>query len=90
MSNKIEKAADGYLAHGPLTMKGITREITIPFKILGTIQDPWGNTRIGAEGGLTINRQDFGVKWNQNLDAGGVVVGNEVKIELDTEFIKQK
>lgn len=90
VSNKIEKTADGYIARGTLTMRGVSKEIALPFKILGKIQDPWGNTRMGTEGGLTINRQDFGVKWNQNLDAGGVVVGNEVKIELDAEFIKQK
>lgn len=89
VSDKIEKKGDGYLARGMLTIKGVSKEIVLPFKILGTIQDSRGNTRMGTEGGLTINRQDFGVKWSKTLDSGGMVAGNEVKIMIDAEFIKQ-
>jgi polyisoprenoid-binding protein YceI len=89
-SSKIEKK-DGILyITGNLTMHGVTKELTFPFSILGTTNDPWGNFRMGAEAGLELNRQDFGLAWNKALETGGLVVGNEVKIELNIEAVKQK
>ena len=58
------------------------------FNFKGFIVDPWGNKRFGAEASLVINRQDFGVKWNKTLDGGGLLVGNDVTIELEVEAIK--
>ncbi len=89
-SKRVEKKGDGYRLVGDLTMHGVTREVAMPFKILGKIKDPWGNTRIGAEASLTLDRRDYGLKYAKKIDAGGLVVGNEVKIELNVEAVKQK
>jgi len=88
-STRIEKTGDSYIAHGPLTIRGVSKEVALPFKISGTAKDPWGKTRLGAQAGLTINRQDFGVSWNKKLDGGGVLIGDEVKIDLAVEAVKQ-
>jgi len=88
-STSIEKTDDGYIAHGPLTIHGVSKDIALPFKIAGTIKDPSGKTRLGAQAGLTIIRQDFGLTYNKMLDGGGLVVGNEVKIDLAVEAVKQ-
>jgi len=89
-SKRVEKKGDGYRLVGDLTMHGVTREVAMPFKILGKIKDPWGNTRIGAEASLTLDRRDYGLKYAKKIDAGGLIVGNEVKIELNVEAVKQK
>lgn len=89
-STKIAKTEQGYSMTGNLTIKDVTKEITFPFSLNGFVIDPWGNRRFGAEGTLTINRQDFNVKWNKALDGGGLVVGNEVEISLAIEGIKAK
>jgi len=86
-SKKIEKKGDAYIAHGDLSIRGVTKEVSLPFEVKGPIKDPWGNNRIGVNGEMTINRHDYGVSWNKTLDAGGVVVGDEVKIVIKSEFI---
>jgi len=88
-SKRILKEKDGYVAVGDLTMRGVTREIRIPFHILGKVTDPWGNTRIGVEASLKLNRHDYGISWSQTLDNGGLVVGDEVKIDLNIEAVKK-
>lgn len=88
-SSKIEKKGDGFAMTGTLTMHGVSKEIAIPFNILGTIKDPQGKFRMGAEGSLTINRQDYGVSWSKALETGGLVVGNDVIIDLSIEAVKQ-
>ncbi len=87
-SKKFSKSGDGFICTGILTMHGIYKEIEIPFKILGKIKDPWGKERIGVEASLKLNRQDFGISWSKTLDNGGLVVGNEVQIDLSAEFVK--
>ena len=87
VSSKIEKTDDGLIAHGKLTMHGVTKVIAIPFEIAGPIAGPWGKTRMGVEASITIDRKDFGITWNKLLDSGGLTVGNEVKIELNIEAI---
>ncbi|HXF04521.1 MAG TPA: YceI family protein [Blastocatellia bacterium] len=89
VSKRIEKRGADYVCIGTLTIRGVSREVAIPFTITGKVKDQRGNTRIGVEASLTINRQDFGVTWNRALDAGGVVVGNDVKIELNIEAINR-
>lgn len=89
-SSKIVKKGNGFEALGKLTIRNVTKEVRIPFSLNGPVKDPWGNTRIGIEGGLTINRQDYGVSWSKALDNGGLVVGNDVKIELVIEAIQAK
>jgi len=89
-SSKVEKTKDGYKAHGTLTMRGVSKEIELPFKVKGPIKDNWGNTRIGVKASTVINRQDYGVKWDKTLDTGGLIAGNDVTILIDAEFIKAK
>ena len=86
-SKKVLKTKDGFKVTGPLTMRGKTKEVDIPFKVLGPVTDPWGNERLGIEGGLTINRRDWGISWSKTLDKGGLVVGNDVDIVLTVEAI---
>ena len=88
-STQVEPRGEGYVCRGTLTMRGVSKEIEIPFAILGKIQDPWGKTRIGIEGGLTINRRDYGISWSKVMDGGGLVVGDDVKILLNVEAIQQ-
>ncbi|MDG5468769.1 YceI family protein [Deltaproteobacteria bacterium IMCC39524] len=76
--------------NGELTLHGETRTVTLDVEEFSpTITDPWGNTRRGASASATINRKDFGLTWNKALEAGGVVVGEEVRISLEVELIKE-
>lgn len=89
-STGIEPAGDKYLLKGNLTMRGVTREISIPLTFNGPITDPWGNIRAGFEGSTVINRQDWGISWSKTLDTGGLVVSDEVTIEISIEGIQKK
>ncbi|MEW5917926.1 MAG: YceI family protein, partial [Gemmatimonadota bacterium] len=73
---------------GDLTIRGTTREIVLDVTNEGRGNDPWGNERIGFRASGKLNRQDFGLKWNVALEAGGVTVGDEVKISLDVEIMR--
>lgn len=88
-SRRVEKQGDDYLLTGPLSMHGVTKEISIPFKYSGKIKDLMGNMRIAVEGSVTINRRDWGVSYSKVIDNGGLVAGNEVKIDLDIEAVKK-
>jgi polyisoprenoid-binding protein YceI len=85
-----KKTGDNYTAVGDLTLLGVTKEMTLVGTFNGVAQDPWGNTRAGFTATGTINRKDFGMKFSELLDKGGMVVGDEVKINLDIEVIKEK
>lgn len=89
-STKAEKTDNGYVAHGTLTMHGVSKKVDLAFKVNGPIIDPWGKTRIGVEASTEINRHDFGVSWSKTLDSGGLVVGNEVEITINAEFVLAK
>lgn len=83
--------ADGKPAKiiGELTIRGQTKMVTLVVEDFShVVIDPWGNTRRGASASTTINRKDFGLTWNKALEAGGVVVGDEVRITLEVELIK--
>ncbi len=74
---------------GDLTIHGTTNTVTLKVEDFSqTVVDPWGNTRRGASASTTINRKDYGLSWNKALEAGGVVVGEEVRINLEVELIK--
>ncbi len=88
-SKRIEKKGDKMIAVGDLTLHGVTREIEIPFEFGGKIVDPWGKTRIALEGSATLDRTQFGLKWSKTMDNGGLMVGNEIKIALSVEAVKQ-
>jgi len=85
-----KKTGEGYTAIGDLTLRGVTKEITLTGNFNGTTKDPWGNTRAGFNAEGKLNRKDFGMVWNKTLDSGGLVVGDEVQIRLDIECIKAK
>lgn len=85
-----KKTGATYTAVGDLTIKGVTKEITLLGTFNGVARDPWGNTRAGFSAEGTINRQDFGVKFSKLLDNGGLMVGNDITITLEIEVIKQK
>ena len=75
---------------GDLTIRDVTREVELEVEDFSqTVVDPWGNTRRGASASTQINRSDYGLTWNKALEAGGVVVGDEVHINLEVELIKQ-
>lgn len=73
---------------GDLTIKGVTKSVTIDFASTGTAIDPWSNTRIGFEGKTTINRTEFGVNWNAALEAGGVLVSEKITLEFEISAIR--
>ena len=81
-SSAVQKNGDQYVLIGTLTMRGVSKQISIPFEVLGEVKTPKGDVRVGIEANTTLNRLDYGVKWNRTLDKGGVVVGSEVSIEL--------
>ncbi|MXX11176.1 MAG: polyisoprenoid-binding protein [Nitrospira sp. SB0677_bin_15] len=85
-----KKTGETYTAVGNLTIKGVTKEITLVGTFNGVVQGPWGNTRAGFTAEGTLNRQDFGIQFNKLLDNGGFVVGNEVQLKLEVEVIKDK
>jgi polyisoprenoid-binding protein YceI len=90
-STKIVKNGDKLQVTGDLTLHGTTKPVT--FDVDGPTpdtKDPWGNTRRGISATTTINRQDFGLKWNNHLGTGEAVVGDMVKIQIDVEFVKKK
>ena len=90
-SKKIEQVSAGKLKiTGDLTIHGVTKEAVLDVEgPTPPVKDPWGNTRVAANATTKINRQDFGVKWNANMDGGGVVVGDDVAITIDLEMIKK-
>lgn len=84
------KQGEDLLVDGDLTIHGVTRKVTLDIEAPSEPQkDPWGNLRIGLSGTTKISRKDFGLHWNAALEAGGVLVGEEVTITLDVQFIKQ-
>jgi len=85
-----KKAGDGYTAVGDLTVRGVTKEVTLTGNFNGATKDPWGNHRAGFTGEGKVNRKDYGMVWNKTLDSGGLVVGDEIFIKLDIECIKEK
>jgi polyisoprenoid-binding protein YceI len=87
-STGIEKSSDTELRlTGDLTIRGTTRPVTLEVERLGEGVDPWGGRRVGFSARTTINRKDFGLTWNQALEAGGVLVGEKVEIEIDVEAV---
>ena len=73
---------------GDLTIKDVTKSVTIPFEQTGSARDPFGNVRVGFEGETTINRKDWGLTWNAALETGGVLVSEKIKLEFDVSAIQ--
>lgn len=86
VSTAIEaRGGDEYAVTGDLTMRGVTKRITLPVTFLGKAKDPWGNEKLGFEAETTINRKDYGLTWNAALETGGFLVGDEVKISVSIQ-----
>ncbi len=89
-SKSFKKISDGnYKLIGDLTIRDITKEVTLDAKLNGIIKDPWGKTRAGFTVSGVVNRFDFGLKWNAMLETGGLVVGKDIVININLELIKE-
>ena len=89
-SERLEKISDDdYKLHGTLTMRGTSKKVSLDVEFGGIMQDPWGNTRAGFTVTGKINRQDFGVSFGAVTDTGGILLGDEVKIIANAQFVKQ-
>lgn len=87
VSKKVEKAGSKYAVHGDLTIRGTTKPVVLDVVYDGAGKDPWGNQRVGFSASTSINRFDFGLNWNQALEAGGVLVGEKVDIEIELQAV---
>jgi polyisoprenoid-binding protein YceI len=83
------QGGEEYLLVGDLTMHGVTKEVAFQLTFEGQGKDPWGNERIGFSAETKVNRKDFGLEWNAALESGGVLVGEQVKISIQVEAVKQ-
>jgi len=89
VSTAVEAVDDAtYRVTGDLTIKGVTKPVTVDFEYGGTATDPFGNDRLGFDGSVVINRKDWGVAWNAPLEAGGVLVSEKVTLEFEVSAIK--
>jgi polyisoprenoid-binding protein YceI len=88
-STRVERQGKNrYVLHGDFTLKGVTKQVALPFTITGAIKDGRGTTRFGIEAQTVINRRDYGITWGKALEVGGLDVGNEVTIKLHLEALK--
>lgn len=89
-SKQVRRNGEGLEVVGDLTIRGTTREVILAVEeFTGEHTDPWGNRRVGATARTKIRRSDFGMKWNAVLEAGGVLVSDEVSIHIEVQFVKQ-
>jgi len=88
-STSIEKKGDDYKLNGNLTMHGITKPVILDVELGGVTTDPWGQSKAGFEITGKINRKDFGLIWNTPLETGGLMLGDEVKLQIGVQLIKQ-
>lgn len=85
----MKKEGDRFRMTGDLTIRGTTMEVTLDCQYEGTGKDPWGGTRAGSRAEGRIDRREWGLKWNQALETGGILVANEVRIEVEVQAVKQ-
>jgi polyisoprenoid-binding protein YceI len=91
LSTKVVKTSDtAFDVEGDLTIRDVTKRITLPVTFLGRATDPWGAEKLAFEAGITINRKDYGLNWNAALETGGFLVGDDVKIELSIQAAPAK
>lgn len=89
-SRRVDGPMDGeFRLVGDLTIRGVTKEVTLTARQEGSGKDPWGGERRSFSARGRIDRSDFGLRWNQALETGGFVVGDEVRVEIDTEFVRK-
>jgi len=85
----VEAVGDEWLLHGDLTVRDVSRPVTLHVEFEGATTTPWGEDRIGFSAWTELDREDFGLTWNQALETGGVVVGKKVRIELGLEAVRR-
>jgi len=88
-SKSVRQSGGNNVLFGDLTIHGVTKEVELPFTIKGPVKGPQGETRIGFEASTVINRKDYGLTWNKTLEAGGVIVEEELELLIDLEAIKK-
>ena len=89
-STGIRQDGDDFLLDGELTLRGVTKPVTLRGEFGGIITDGYGQTKAGASGSAKINRKDFGVNWNTALEGGGFMLGDDVTISIDAQVVLQK
>jgi polyisoprenoid-binding protein YceI len=87
-STKVEKGGSGLRVTGDLTIRDVTRQVVLDVEQLGTGKDPWGNLRVAFAARGSLDRRDFGLTWNQALEAGGVLVGERIELELEVQAVQ--
>lgn len=88
-STRVERTGDlTAKLHGDLTIRGVTKPVVLDVEHTGIVTNPWGNLSAGFEARTKINRKEWGLTWNQALEAGGVLVGDEIKINIEVELVK--
>ena len=88
VSTDVAREGADWTITGDLTVKGVTKPVTVEFESTGSARDPFGNLRVGFEGGTAISRKDWGLTWNAALETGGVLVSDKVKLEFDVSAIR--
>ncbi len=88
-TTSVKESSDGVELTGDLKIKDVSQPVTIPFEFTGAATDPFGNHRVGFEGQVKVNRKDFGLTWNAALEAGGVLVSENVTLVFDISAVKQ-
>lgn len=89
-STRISGTRSKFEVTGDLTIRGVTREVRLDVTNEGSGKDPWGGERIAFSATTKLDRRDFGLTWNQAIEAGGVLVGNDVKVSIDVQAVKQE
>ncbi len=87
-STSVAAKGDTLEVTGDLTIKGVTKSVTVPFEFDGAAQDPFGNVRAGFEGSIAIQRSDYGITWNAALETGGVLVSDKITLEFEVSAVK--
>ena len=87
--HRIRRDGGDWVLDGDLTIKGVSRPVRLDVEFLGAVGDPWGGTRLGFSARGELDREDWGLNWNQALETGGVLIGKKVTLEIEAELIAQ-
>jgi polyisoprenoid-binding protein YceI len=88
-STDVQRSGDDWTITGDLTIKGVTKPVTVDLESTGSARDPFGNVRLGFEGQAAISRKDWGLSWNAALETGGFLVSDKIKLEFDVSAIQR-